>query len=162
MKKTSKLFKILIALIIAVTLFGFNTRVQAASISDIFSAAKNFISTGESGARDLESNGQKIGEEDFAMTLIGIGQLLVAIGAGTIIIVAMIMAIRWLVASPDQKAKLKQQLIGLVVAAFVIFGAVGIWNLVRGIMGSVETTLEATQNTNAVIIADNVQTEELS
>ena len=53
----------------------------------------------------------------------------------------MIMAVKWITATPDKQAKLKQQLVGLVIAVVVIFGAVGIWNLVRGIMTHVENNL---------------------
>ena len=37
-------------------------------------------------------------------------------------------------ADPSTQAKLKQQMIGLVVAAVVIFGAVAIWRLVYSFM----------------------------
>ena len=99
--------------------------------------------------------GSGVEPEDFASQLIGIGQLLVAIGAGTLVIVSMIMAIKWITASPDKKAKLQQQLIGLVVATFVIFGAIGIWNLVRGIMEKTETELTGKLNNETVIVAQN-------
>ena len=42
---------------------------------------------------------------------------------------------KWATASPDKKAQLKQQLIGLVISAAVIFGAVGIWEFFRNLLG---------------------------
>ena len=84
--------------------------------------------------------------------------MLVGIGVVTVLIVAAIMAIKWLTATPDKQAKLKQQLIGLVVATVVIFGAVGIWNFVINMMDNVESKLTAsTQNNTAIIIANNSQ-----
>lgn len=44
------------------------------------------------------------------------------------------MAIKYLTANAEQKGKLKQQLIGLVVSIIVIYGAVGIWNIIQDIM----------------------------
>ena len=63
--------------------------------------------------------------------------MLVVIGLATVLIVGTIMGIQWITATPDKQAKLKQQLIGLVVATVVIFGAVGIWSLVKTIMDNV-------------------------
>lgn len=72
---------------------------------------------------------------------IEIGRLLVIIGIATLVIVSVIMAIKWITATPDKQAQLKQQLIGLIVSTIVIFGAVGIWNIVRSIMHNIENTL---------------------
>lgn len=44
------------------------------------------------------------------------------------------MAIKYLTANAEQKGKLKQQLIGLVVSIIVIYGAVGIWTIIQNIM----------------------------
>ena len=39
------------------------------------------------------------------------------------------MGIKYFISSPEEQAKLKGQLIGVVVSAVVIFGAVSIWEL---------------------------------
>lgn len=59
-----------------------------------------------------------------------IGQILTLVGAGTLVAVTSYMGIKYLVSPPDKQAALKQQLIGLVVAGIVIFGAYGIWKAV--------------------------------
>lgn len=138
MKKTNKLFKVIVAVVIAITLFGVNSKVQAVGVDEILQAGSTWISTGE---REKDKLGGGLEVDDFVTRLIGIGQLLVAIAILTLVIVSIVMAIKWITATPDKKAKLQQQLIGLVVATFVIFGAVGIWNAVRSIMGQVENTL---------------------
>lgn len=159
MKKTNKLLKMLIACVVVITVFGLNNNVHAAKTTgDVLDAAKSWMSTGESGSDELMQkvsgyNGDPVGF--FVKQLIGVGQILVGIGIATIVIVSVIMAIRWITATPDKKAKLQQQLIGLVVAIFVIFGAIGIWNLVRGIMGNVETTLEGETKQSVVLVANN-------
>lgn len=154
MKKTSKIFKILIAVVVIVAMLGGHSQVKAAGLNDILSAATSWMKTGNEGATSLMDGKDENQRVDFfANKLIGIGQILVAIGVGTLIIVSVIMAIKWITATPDKKAKLQQQLIGLVVAAFVIFGAIGIWNLVRGIMGNVESKLEATIEQDKIYVA---------
>lgn len=156
MKKTSKILKILIAIVIVVAIFTGHSQVNAAGMDDIFNAATSWMKQGNEGASQLmdgKNDEERI--DYFATQLIGIGQILVAIGIATLIIVSVIMAIKWITATPDKKAKLQQQLIGLVVAAFVIFGAIGIWNLVRGIMGNVESQLVANVNENVIMVAQD-------
>lgn len=117
--------------------------VKIAGIDDIIDAGNNFIEKGESGANEIikDKEDLNISPEGFAGMFVDIGSVLVAIGVVTLLIVSAVMAIKWITATPDKQAKLKQQLIGLVVAAVVIFGAIGIWSLVRGIMENVEGTL---------------------
>ena len=105
------------------------------SITDIINAGNNWINNG----KDSQPDNTEV--DDFAEKFVGVGQVLVAIGIVTLLIVTLITAIKWITATPDKQAKLKQQLIGLVISAVVIFGAVGIWNLVRGIMENVEVKL---------------------
>ncbi len=115
------------------------TRIADASLSNIINAGNDWINSGKT-----DVNGNPIrSAESFAGEFVGIGQVLVAVGIVTLLITSAIMAIRWIVATPDKQAKLKEQLIGLVIAAIVIFGAVGIWNLVRGIGSKVEENLQS-------------------
>lgn len=39
------------------------------------------------------------------------------------------MGIKWITAKPDEQAKLKQQSVGLLVAAVVVIGAFTIWSI---------------------------------
>ena len=135
-KNTSKFIKIIIMVVV---LMGINSmffgEVKAddnmPDVESIFSAGKQWIETGR------EKNQNKYNSPvEFVNELMPIGQILVSVGIGTITIVSVIMAIRWITATPDKQAQLKQQLIGLVVAAFVIFGAVGIWEFVIHVMNS--------------------------
>lgn len=63
-----------------------------------------------------------------------IGQVLIIAANAVIVVVVAVMGIRWITAKPDQQAKLKEQLIGLVVAIVVIYGAVVIWTTIKGFM----------------------------
>lgn len=60
----------------------------------------------------------------------GLGQILTTIGAGVMVAVITYMGIKYLTSGPEAQAKLKTQLIGVVVSGFVIFGAYIIWKIV--------------------------------
>lgn len=121
--------------------------VDPVSIGDILRAGSNWINSGSSQAPANTST------EYFVESLLGVGQVLVAVGVIVLLIVTAITGIKWITASPDKKAILKQQLIGLVVAAVVIFGAVGIWNLVQSIAKNVEGQLNVAQSTVVTTLA---------
>ena len=55
------------------------------------------------------------------------------VGAGVLVAVTTYMGIKYLTAGPEAQAKLKVQLIGVVVSGVVIFGAYGIWKTVVNI-----------------------------
>lgn len=120
---------------------------ETKGVGDILKAATTWIN----GAEKTENTEV----DDFVNQFVGIGQLLVIAGVIVILITIGITGIRWITASPDKQAKLKEQLIGLVIATVVIFGAVGIWNLARGIMMKVEDDYLTTGNSETIIVADN-------
>lgn len=115
-------------------------------MDDIINAGKTWLNHG----KDPTVSG--FTEDYFVSQFIEIGRILVYIGIVTLLIVTAVMAIKWITATPDKQAKLKQQLIGLVVSMVVIFGAVGIWNVVKGIMQQVETELNASTNSQTLIV----------
>ena len=63
--------------------------------------------------------------------------ILTFVGEGIIVIITVVMGIKYVFASPDEQAKLKKQLVGLVISAIVIFGAYGIWSLAYSFMNDV-------------------------
>ena len=129
-----------------------------AGVSDIIDSGNEFIKKGKAGQSQYDVD---VSPEGFVEQFIEIGQLLVAIAIVTMVIVSVIMAFKWITATPDKQAKLKGQLIGLVVAAIVIFGAVGIWNLVLGIMNNVENEIDhgnpydSAEKTKITIVAED-------
>lgn len=133
LKNGLKILLIISLLFCAVSL---NYKVQAdeVGIGDVITEGKDFINNGQDGEG-------KFTVDYFADRFVGVGQVLVVIGLITVTVVAVIMAIKWITAKPDQQAALKQQLIGLVVAIVVIFGALGIWGIVRSLMKNVEGEL---------------------
>lgn len=67
---------------------------------------------------------------------IPVGQIIVFVGNAAVLIAVAMIGAKWIVAKPDQQAKLKQQLIGLVVAVFAIDGAVGIWTILKTMLNN--------------------------
>ncbi len=122
-------FKICISFIaIFLILINFNYTNAAGDgsslLSNMESQAKNFI---DKGSKAAEGN---INYTNIANEFKGLGQILTMIGAGVMVAVTTYMGIKYLTAGPEAQAKLKVQLIGVVVSGMVIFGAYSIWKLV--------------------------------
>ena len=96
--------------------------VKAITLSEMEGAASNFIQYGQS-----HSN---INYTAVTGEFKDLAQILTMIGAGVMVAVTTYMGIKYLTAGPEAQAKLKTQLIGVVVSGVVIFGAYGIWSLV--------------------------------
>lgn len=88
-----------------------------------------FMTRGKNGSTGMTTS--KMGD-----IVVPIANILTAIGVITLIGATVIMGIKYMFASPDEAAKLKQQLIGLVVAGVVVLGATAIWKLVYNVLNS--------------------------
>ena len=99
------------------------------SIGDLFRKAKGFIDEG--------SKTNTFTDEGMAGIVTQIAGFLMGIAFFVLAIVSLIMAIKYMISNPDDKAKLKQQLIGLAISAAVIFGAYTIWQVTVNIMNNV-------------------------
>lgn len=111
---------ILISIMILLSLIPNFSR--AFSAGDIFSKGDAFISKGS-------EEGSTISETSISDTVIPIAQMLVVIGSIVVSAATVVIGIKYLMASPEKKAELKSQLVGLVVATAVIYGAQFIWSL---------------------------------
>lgn len=125
MKKVFLKIIIIISMIFASWICTTNYTMAATSLKDIDSMAKDFIDAGSTETGTISSTEKKMSD-----IVIPIAQILVTIGTITVVVAATIMGIKYMVANPEEKAKLKTQLIGLVVATIVIFGAQFIWSTV--------------------------------
>ena len=106
-----------------------NSRFTFPSIGELFQKASDFIGLG--------STGGTIGDDDLVNPALQIGRLLMTIAIIVLLIVTIVMAIKYMMASPEEQGKLKQQLIGLVISAAVIFGAYIIWQVTVNLLTSV-------------------------
>lgn len=123
-KKYGKIAKIsLLMLILFVVISAFNfVRAEESLLTKMETQADTFLQTGAE-----QSN---ISTSNIAKEFSGLGQILTMIGAGVMVAVTTYMGIKYLTAGPEAQAKLKTQLIGVVVSGVVIFGAYGIWSIV--------------------------------
>ena len=78
--------------------------------------------------------GSKISGNEIGNILKPIVNILTAIGVIALIVITMIMGIKYMFATPEEAAKLKQQLIGLVGSAVVVLGATAIWKIIYNIL----------------------------
>lgn len=96
------------------------------SLSEMESQASTFIETGKTQSASIDT-------AEIANNFVSLGQILTFVGAGVLVAVTTYMGIKYLTAGPEAQAKLKVQLIGIVVSGVVIFGAWGIWKTVINI-----------------------------
>lgn len=115
MKITIRLISIVCIILLVLSLFTLESN-AAISIDNIQSSAKNFLDEGSGGTAPISVG-------DMKSELLPIAEILTVIGTGVLIICAVVIGIKYMVANPDEQAKLKKQMVGLVVAAIVIFGA---------------------------------------
>lgn len=91
------------------------------SISGAFSSADSFLSAGSS--TSVIDEGQLKTTSNFMF------KLLTAVGIVVAFIVGIIIGIQFLVASAEDKAKVKEALVPYIVGCIVIFGAFTIWSI---------------------------------
>ena len=100
---------------------------EVKSWDEMVQDAKTFIEKGKE--KDV------INSSDVATAVLPIAQALVAVASGVLVVVTCIMGVKYATTtSPDAQAKLKKQLIGLVVSIIVVFGAYSIWTIVYNFM----------------------------
>ena len=120
MKKSKKIIMILICLLITV----FSVNVQANSDLS-WDSIKDSV-------EDFENAGKQeslISTDKIVDAVVPVGQMLTAVGVAVLFGALILLGIKYMTAEPEQKGKLKQQLIGLVIAGIVIFGAFSIWRV---------------------------------
>ncbi len=130
MKFTKKM--IIIGLMAIFFLNFWNANIAfAVKLEDLETNAKDFT---EIGKKEAEKSNLGTVLNSVTTNFQGLGQILTMVGAGVIVAVISYMGIKYLVSPPDKQAALKQQLIGVVVAGIVIFGAYGIWSAILGVV----------------------------
>ena len=123
-----KIKKIAVLTLILIIFYSFFYAISIYSID--LSKADKFISNGQEGDEGLNTSSLNSIGAKFS----DIGSLLVYIGAGILVACTGYIGIMYMVSSPEKRAKLKQQLIGVLVAGIVIFGAYSIWSILVNIL----------------------------
>ena len=132
----NKVLKIFIILIFALTTFGQLNRVYAANEinqkksnwGDIFTIGDDFIKKGSDAQDSI------VDEEQLRTDVSSIFKILLTIGVVLSVIIGGILGIKFMMASAEDKAQIKEMLIPYIVGCVVIYGAVTIWMIVVKIM----------------------------
>lgn len=124
MRKLKRIISILIIAVLLVGIFSVFNSAQAITLGEMQSKMEAFESAGSDVQVDVAT---------VATEFSGLAKILTTIGAGVLVIVITYMGIKYFISTPEEQAKLKGQLIGLVVSALVIFGATAIWKIAIGI-----------------------------
>lgn len=129
MTKTIKIFSIVSTIILLFFIMPVQTQAFD-GFDEIKSKSDQWINKGK--------NAGYISDSDISKVMLPIGRFLVAVGVIAVIGSTIFLGIKYMSAQdPSTQAKVKQSLIGLVVAAIIIFGAYGIWRLVYNFMDGI-------------------------
>ena len=121
----NKIFKISI-LILPIISFLQN-KVQANTIID---KARRFLTMG--------ANGSNINTSSVVNEIVPIGKILVEAATIVLVVVGLIMGAKYMLSGIDEKAKMKEKLVWYIVSIILVFGAVGIYEMVSGILASIQ------------------------
>ena len=125
---TKKAKKVFLLLLIIQFIFAIVNIVQAETWID---AADKFLATGKDGATGTGSSDAEV------MDIINsIYDIIFPLGVVITVIVGGALGIKFMMASAEDKAKIKESMIPYVVGCIVIYGAFGIWKLVITIFSS--------------------------
>lgn len=114
-----KISIIVILMLLIAIVFSGNSQ---ATIGNIFKDADEFLEEGD-------PVGETINETQLQETSKFLYKLLLAIGIVVMFIVGTILGIQFMIASAEDKAKVKEALVPYIVGCLVIFGAFTIWEL---------------------------------
>lgn len=127
-KKGVKIIYIFTMLIII--LFMFNYCVSAFSASEILNATDDFIKNGTPG----NGNAKTYLHFDLQGMSRGFNSILLIIGIVIAMIVGVILGIKFVTGSAEEKSKIKENLIPYFIGCIVLFGSFLIWKIVVDIL----------------------------
>ena len=99
------------------------------SFSDWVDQSQSFLDRGQSE--------QPITTQDAINAFIPVGRILVGIATVVLVVVGLIMGVKYMIAGANDKAQLKQKLIYYVISIVLVYGAVGIFNIIINIMNAI-------------------------
>ena len=120
MKKKSL---IIISLMIIINImFSCINMVQAAGIGDVITGGDDFMHAGNSGTIGIDHS--KL-QETSKM----INNILMILAMCIAVVISAVLGIKFMIASVEEKAQIKDALVPFVVGCIVVFGAFGIWRI---------------------------------
>lgn len=133
MKKKRTVLKILILTILLQFIMFINIS-QAVSLSGIIDSGDEFLETGKSGASDTSTTASDLTTRGIINDIYSI---LFPLGVAVTVIVGGVIGIKFMIASAEDKAKIKESMIPYVIGCAVIYGAFGIWRITIEILSAI-------------------------
>ena len=128
MKSAKKIGIIVLISIILVSFMSIDVNASAnLSTGSLVNKAKTFVGNGQAGTGNVNTSVITSGVTSIA-------SILVTIGAFILVILTIILGIQYMTSPPQRQAALRSQMIGLLWAYVVVFGAYGIWNIAVNIV----------------------------
>ena len=120
------IYKILLIVLILQIIFAFENVSHAGWWSEVFETGSDFIEEG----KNAGNKGTTAPSETSIRDIINnIYNILFPLGVVTTVIVGGILGIKFMIASVEDKAKIKESLVPYIVGCVVIYGAFGIWKI---------------------------------
>lgn len=126
MKIIKKVFINFLLIFMMISLIKIGTVNAATSVDDTMNAAESFIRSGEQST--------DINETELQDTADFLYNLLLGIGIIVAVIVGMVIGIKFMTGSIEEKAEYKQLLLPYLVSCAVVFGAFGIWKIAVNVL----------------------------
>ncbi len=129
-RKTIKTLTIILGILLIIFFLGATTNVSLGmDLGTIKNQADGFIDKGQAGAT--------ITQKEAVQNLIPVGRVLVQIATIVLVIVGLIIGLKYMMSGADEKAKMKEKLIWYVISIVLVYGAVGIFNIVINVMNEI-------------------------
>lgn len=127
--------KMIISLLTIIFIISVFCSPSSQAIGDMMSDGKAFLSKGNSVESTINTTALKSTSDYIYNTLLAIA-IIVAV------IVAMVLGIQFMIASADEKAKVKEALMPFVAGCIVVFGSFTIWKVAVNIGNSAESEIQ--------------------
>ena len=101
--------------------------VKAFSVDDVFRLGDNFLSKGNT----------QINREKLSETTNVVYSALVIIGVALTVIIGGVLGIQFMMASAEEKAKIKEKIIPFILGCIVIYGSFAIWKITVSIFDEI-------------------------
>ena len=100
-------------------------------LMNLLEIAKAFITGGRSGAINMD---------EVWKQLEPVARIMMAVAIAVYIGVGMVIGVKFMYKGPDEKAKMKERLIWYILAGVLIFGVVGIFNIIVNTLTGITET----------------------
>lgn len=127
--------KMIISLFTIILIISMFCSPSSHAIGDMMSAGKEFLSVGNNVEDTINTTALKTTSDYIYNTLLAIA-IIVAV------IVAMVLGIQFMIASADEKAKVKEALMPFIAGCIVVFGAFTIWKVAVNIGNKAESKIK--------------------